>query len=95
MDGAKELAKRMADAINVDSNYLRGLFQGFINLPVDFCYLGYDFLDTEHRSENFDDRARFMCLVKTGALNRRTMEKIIHVFVDQFVQKIDFDELKK
>lgn len=38
----------MADAVNIDSNLVRRFAQGFISVPVDFYYLGYDYIDTEN-----------------------------------------------
>ncbi|MEX7638529.1 hypothetical protein [Serratia marcescens] len=49
MKSAKQIANDMADAINIDSNLVRGFAQGFISVPVDFYYLGYDYIDTENR----------------------------------------------
>ena len=38
MKSAKQIANDMADAINIDSNLVRGFAQGFISVPVDFYY---------------------------------------------------------
>ncbi|CAI2403197.1 Uncharacterised protein [Serratia ficaria] len=48
MKSAKRMANDMADAVNIDSHLIRGFAQGFINVPVDFYYLGYDYIDTEN-----------------------------------------------
>ena len=37
-ESAKQIANDMADAINIDSNLVRGFAQGFISVPVDFYY---------------------------------------------------------
>ncbi len=49
MKSAKQIANEMADAVNIDSNLVRGFAQGFISVPVDFYYLGYDYIDNENR----------------------------------------------
>ena len=57
MDGAKDLAKDMLEAINVDdSGFIAALVKGLISFPVSMGYLAYDFMDTEHRRANEDDK---------------------------------------
>lgn len=62
MKSAKQIANDMADAVNIDSNLVRGFAQGFISVPVDFYYLGYDYIDTENRWLNSQDKERFIRL---------------------------------
>ncbi|BEO55671.1 hypothetical protein ABK864_03530 [Serratia marcescens] len=62
MKSVKQIANDMADAVNIDSNLVRGFAQGFISVPVDFYYLGYDYIDTENRWLNSQDKERFIRL---------------------------------
>ncbi|MFP2466728.1 hypothetical protein ACLEUK_01135 [Pseudescherichia vulneris] len=72
MDGAKDLAREMLNVINVDdSGFLGGVGKGFISTPVNLVYLGYDFIDTEHRKENLDDKFRIAQLIKGTHLNKK------------------------
>lgn len=43
------------DAVNIGSNLVCGFAQGFIRVPVDFYYLGYDYTDTENKVRPFGD----------------------------------------
>lgn len=45
--------------------------KGFISIPVNLVYLGYDFIDTEHRKENLDDKFRIAQLIKGTHLNKK------------------------
>lgn len=94
MISAKKLANEMADAIHIDSNLLRAFLGGFINLPVDFCYLGRDFLDTENRTIHSYDKERMIRMIKSGMASRQNLEKIIRLFVDNFIQRIDLQKVK-
>lgn len=94
MDGPKQLAKKMTDAISVNCSFFRSVVQGVISTPVDFFYLGYDFIDTENRGPNFDDRERFFRLIKAGLVNRQSLEKIINLFVNQFIRHVKFEDLR-
>ena len=70
MDSAKKIAREMLDAINVDGSGLLGaVAKGFISFPVTFGYLGYDFIDTDHRRENLDDKDRLARDRKSTRLN--------------------------
>ncbi|MDX6018870.1 hypothetical protein SIL08_00980 [Scandinavium sp. V105_16] len=72
MDGAKDLAREMLNVINVDdSGFLGAVAKGFISIPVNLVYLGYDFIDTEHRKENLDDKFRIAQLIKNTHLNKK------------------------
>ncbi|CNI53334.1 MULTISPECIES: hypothetical protein [Yersinia] len=96
MDSAKEIARDMLDAINVDgSGFFGAVAKGFISFPVSFYYLGYDFMDTDHRSDNFDDKMRIAKLIKSGAINREVIEKIIGIFMNDFSSRIDITNLVK
>lgn len=94
MDSAKEIARDMLDAINIDgSGFFGAVAKGFISFPVSFYYLGYDFMDTEHRSENFDDKMRIAKLIKSGTINREVIEKIIGIFMNDFSSRINIANL--
>ncbi|MEQ9721974.1 hypothetical protein ABQG65_12400 [Yersinia alsatica] len=94
MDSAKEIARDMLDAINIDgSGFFGAVAKGFISFPVSFYYLGYDFMDTEHRSENFDDKIRIAKLIKSGTINREIIEKIIGIFINDFSSRINIANL--
>ncbi|MCS2157985.1 hypothetical protein MUU48_13835 [Scandinavium sp. H11S7] len=94
MDGAKDLARKMLNVINVDdSGFLGAVAKGFISLPVDLIYLGRDFIDADHRKENLDDKFRIAQLIKYTPLNKKTIEKVLNVFIDDFISKIDLRSL--
>ncbi|WP_072933520.1 hypothetical protein [Nissabacter archeti] len=94
MDSAKEIAQDMLDAINIDgSGFFGAVAKGFISFPVSFYYLGYDYIDTDHRRENLDDKMRMARLVKSGKLNREAVEETISVFMDDFSSRIDIEKL--
>lgn len=90
MDSAKEIARDMLDAINVDgTGFLGAVAKGIISFPVSVAYLGYDFMDTEHRKENEDDKFRLARLVKKVTFNKEIIEQVINVFIDEFSSRIN------
>ncbi|CND15927.1 Uncharacterised protein [Yersinia frederiksenii] len=94
MDSAKEIARDMLDAINIDgSGFFGAVAKGFISFPVSFYYLGYDFIDTDHRSENFDDKMRIATLIKLGTINKEVIEKIIGIFINDFSSRVNITNL--
>ncbi|MBB1199832.1 hypothetical protein EGM70_05890 [Enterobacteriaceae bacterium 89] len=96
MDSAKEIARDMLDAINIDGTGLIGaVAKGFISLPVGLTYLGYDFIDTEHRRENQDDKFRLAALVKKVTFNDETIYKVIEPFIDDFVSRVNIEKVAK
>lgn len=96
MDSAKEIARDMLDAINVDgSGFFGAVAKGFISFPVSFYYLGYDFIDTDHRSDNFDDKMRIARLVKSGTVNRDLIKCVISEFIKQFISRVDIEKTIK
>lgn len=96
MDGAKEIARDMLDAINFDSHgFISYTVKGFISFPVSFYYLGYDFMDANHRRENFDDKMRVAKLIKSGRINSDTLGRIISVFTNDFSSRVDIDHIAK
>ncbi|MBH3126017.1 hypothetical protein [Serratia marcescens] len=94
MKSAKQIANDMADAVNIDSNLVRGFTQGFISVPVDFYYLGYDYIDTENRWLNSQDKERFIRLIKSGLANKASIEKVAHIFIENFASKVKFEDVK-
>lgn len=92
MDSAKEIARDMLAAINIDgSGFWGAVAKGIISFPASIYYLGYDFLDTEHRRENGNDKIRMARLVKVTTFNRETIEKIISIFIDDFTSRINIE----
>ena len=90
MDSAKEIARDMLEAINVDGTGLLGaVAKGFISFPVSLGYLGYDFIDTEHRRENQDDKFRIAQLIKRTPFDKKVVGQVIDVFVDDFISRVD------
>ncbi|HDG1701794.1 TPA: hypothetical protein PFE33_004127, partial [Kluyvera ascorbata] len=82
MDSAKEIARDMLEAINIDGGgFIGAMAKGVISLPVSLAYLGYDFIDTEHRRENRDDKFRLAALVKKVTFNDETIYKVIKPFI--------------
>ncbi|MFI8418722.1 hypothetical protein ACQKDS_20060 [Serratia sp. NPDC078593] len=94
MDSAKEIARDMLEAIQVDSSgFMGAIVKGIILFPVNLGYLGYDFIDTEHRSENLDDKFRFAALIKRVTLHKETIEMVIKPFIDNFISHVDIDKV--
>lgn len=92
MDSAKTIARDMLEAINIDgSGFFGAVAKGFISFPVSLGYLGYDFIDTEHRRENQDDKFRLARLVKHGMLNRDVIEQIIRVSLNDFISRVNME----
>ncbi|CNE48440.1 Uncharacterised protein [Yersinia nurmii] len=98
MDSSKDVAKDMVSVISEEASgggWLVGLTHGLVDLPVDFFYLGYDFLDTEHRYQNDNDKYRFAELIKSGLANRESIEKILRLVLGQYFDKLDSHQKKK
>lgn len=57
--------------------------------------MGYDFLDTEHRYQNDNDKYRFAELIKSGLANRESIEKILRLVLGQYFDKLDSHQKKK
>lgn len=94
MDSAKEIAREMLEAINIDGAGLIGaVAKGVISLPVSLACPGYDFIDTEHRRENQDAKFRLAALVEKVTFNNETVYKVIKPFIDDFVSHIDMDKI--
>jgi len=94
MDSAKDIAREMLDAININSSgFLEAATKGFISFPVGLGYLGRDFFDTEHRRENQDDKYRLARLIKRTTLNKEIIEIVIQPFIDDFISHIDMNKL--
>lgn len=94
MDSAKEIARDMLEAINIDGGgFIGAMAKGVISLPVSLAYLGYDFIDTEHRRENRDDKFRLSALVKKVTFNDETIYKVIKPFIDDFVSHVDMEKI--
>lgn len=94
MDSAKEIAHDMLDAINVDgAGFLGAVAKGFISFPVSLYYLGYDFIHTEDRRENYEDKIRVARLVKSDNINKESLERIISVFMDEFSSRVDIEKV--
>ncbi|MFU0866213.1 hypothetical protein [Kluyvera ascorbata] len=94
MDSAKEIARDMLEAINIDGGgFIGAMAKGVISLPVSLAYLGYDFIDTEHRRENRYDKFRLAALVKKVTFNDETIYKVIKPFIDDFVSHVDMEKI--
>lgn len=94
MNTSKKLAGEMADAINLDGSFWRGYMQGFLNVPVDFYYLGKDMLDTDNNWRNKMEKERLIRMIKHGMASRRHVEQIIKLFLDQFFERVEFQQVK-
>lgn len=91
MDGAKELAKDMLEAINIDdSGFIVALTKGLISFPVSMGYLAYDFMDTEHHRANADDKYRFARLINKVGFNKELIGQVVGVFINDFSSRLDF-----
>jgi hypothetical protein len=94
MDSAKEIAKDMLDAINIDGTGFWGAIgKGIISFPVSLGYLGYDFIDTEHRKYNLDDKFRLARLVNKGVFNHKIIEQVIKASLEDFISRIDAEKI--
>ncbi|PHM50390.1 hypothetical protein [Xenorhabdus miraniensis] len=95
MDGAKDIAEGMVSAItDNDSGFFTGFAAGLLDIPVDMFYLGYDFLDTEHRHENENDKYRFANMVKENTLSMESIERVIQIIFEEYFSKLS-DEQKR
>ncbi|MFP2827088.1 hypothetical protein ACLETV_21715 [Citrobacter braakii] len=91
MDGAKELAKDMLEAINIDdSGFIAALAKGLISFLVSMGYLAYDFIDTEHHRANADDKYRFARLINKVGFNKELIGQVVGVFINDFSSRLDF-----
>jgi len=94
MDSAKEIARDMLEAINIDgSGFWGAMAKGVISLPVSLAYLGYDFIDTVHRKDNQNDKFRLAKLIKKVTFNDEVIHRVIKPFIDDFVSHIDIDKV--
>lgn len=94
MDSAKEIARDMLEAIHIDgSGFIGAVAKGIISFPVSVAYLGYDFMDTEHRRENQDDKFRLARLVEKVTFNDETIYNVIKPFVDDFISRVDMSSI--
>ncbi|MCE0811470.1 hypothetical protein [Buttiauxella sp. S04-F03] len=94
MDSAKEIARDMLEAINVDgTGFLGAVAKGLISFPVSLGYLGYDFVDSAHRRENRADKYRLAELVKKVSFNKDTISRVIKPFVDDFISHVDTNRI--
>ena len=95
MDSTKKIARDMLDAINLDdSGLLVNFTKGFISFSVSMAYLSYDYIDTEHRRNNSNDKYRIAELVKRGVFRKEVVEKIVSVFIDDFTSRINFEKVR-
>ena len=94
MDSAKEIARDMLEAINIDgSGFWGAMAKGVISLPVSLAYLGYDFIDTVHRKDNQNDKFRLAKLIKKVTFNDEVIHRVIKPFIDDFVSHVDIDKV--
>ena len=90
VDNAKKIARETLDAINVDgSGFLGAVAKGVIAFPVSLGCLGYDVMDTEHRRENRDDKFRLARLIESTIFNRRVLQNVINVFINDFSSRLE------
>ncbi|PHM44924.1 hypothetical protein Xmau_01639 [Xenorhabdus mauleonii] len=95
MDGAKDIAESMVSTItDNDSGFFSGVATGLLDVPVDLFYLGYDFLDTEHRYENENDKYRFAYMIKANLLSMQSIERVIQIIFEEYFDKLS-DEQKR
>jgi hypothetical protein len=85
----KEIARDMLRPFISMVWVYRAVAKGVISLPVSLAYLGYDFIDTEHRRENQDDKFRLAALVKKVTFNDEVIYKVIKPFIDDFISHVD------
>lgn len=90
---AKNIADNLLDKFKPEDDFLmlRSFGKGFVSFPVTLYWIGYDFLDTEHRSENFDDKYRFAMLIKSGKKLSESLRFIVEQVMKSFVSKIDIE----
>lgn len=95
MVSARKLADEMVDAVHIDSNFFHGFMRGFVSLPVDFFYMSRDYIDTDSRAINFRDKERIIRIVKNGMASRESLEKVFSLFIDNFLEHVDFEKVKE
>ncbi|MCT8344721.1 MULTISPECIES: hypothetical protein [Photorhabdus] len=95
MDGAKEIAGKMVATIDDDSSWLTGFAEGVLDIPVDFYYVGYDYLDTEYRWDNENDKYRFVGLIKSEAITLNNLERIIQIIFEDYLGKLSEEQKQR
>lgn len=98
MEGAKDLAKDMLAALDLENEgMLVAYLKGIIDFPVNMYFLGYDFIHTEDRAQNRDDNMRIAELVHraTSKKNLNFIAKAVEVFIDDFMEHVNMQEILK
>lgn len=90
---AKNIADNLLAKFKPEDDFLilRSFGKGFVSFPATLYWIGYDFLDTEHRSENFDDKYRFARLIKSTKKLSDSLRFIVEQVMKSFVSKIDIE----
>ena len=78
MNYEETLAQELYYSINGEApGIVTGFINGILEIPEDIGYVAYDFIDTENRYSNNNDKIRLMFLVKNGGANRDSLSEII------------------
>ncbi|WP_297207036.1 hypothetical protein [uncultured Pluralibacter sp.] len=98
MDSAKDLARQMLSALNLqDEGMLVAYIKGFANFPVNLYFLAYDFIHTDNRRQNMDDNMRIAELVErsTSRKNINLVASAVNVFIDDFMMRVNMADIAK
>lgn len=98
MASAKEIASDMISVISEERSedgWLAGLAQGLLDFPVEMFYLGYDYLDTENRYRNSNDKYRVAKMLDAGMANRESLQRILEIVLSSYFEKLDDNQKTK
>jgi hypothetical protein len=90
-----QMADDMVAVTNSDTSTLSAFFGSVLSVPENLGYLAYDFIDTEHRRENENDKIRLMRLIKNGIVNRETVYDIVSTVIGEYISKLNDDQKEK
>ncbi|MCS3603626.1 hypothetical protein M2371_002861 [Buttiauxella sp. BIGb0471] len=85
MNSETGIAEELYYTINGETpGVVSGFIEGILEIPEDIGYIAYDFIDSENRYNNNNDKIRLMFLVKKGGVNKDSLAEIIKVILIKY-----------
>lgn len=85
MNSETGIAEGLYYTINGETpGVVSGFIDGILEIPEDIGYIAYDFIDSENRYNNNNDKIRLMFLVKKGGVNKDSIAEIIKVILIKY-----------
>ncbi|MFP2515077.1 hypothetical protein [Buttiauxella agrestis] len=85
MNSETGIAEGLYYTINGETpGVVSGFIDGILEIPEDIGYIAYDFIDSENRYNNNNDKIRLMFLVKKGGVNKDSLAEIIKVILIKY-----------